>query len=92
MPIYSKEMGGTVVLHLNSMQRQKKFARTCLTFISLSVVCTATTILAIIGLDGDRKVYNFTTMTFFLVTGLSCLVMLAFLISMIRKSFTDELN
>mmetsp|Transcript_47434 Transcript_47434/g.62760 ORF Transcript_47434/g.62760 Transcript_47434/m.62760 type:complete len:117 (-) Transcript_47434:733-1083(-) len=38
------------------------------------------------------KYYNYSTATLFCCTGASCLTMLIFLISIIRRTFTDELN
>ena len=40
----------------------------------------------------ESKAYQYTTLSFFLTTGLACLIMLTLLIHTIRRTFTDELN
>jgi len=39
-----------------------------------------------------NRTYDILTASYFFLTGFACIVVLSFLISMIRKTFTDELN
>ena len=40
----------------------------------------------------ESKAYQYTTLSFFLITGGACCIMLTLLIHTIRSAFTDELN
>lgn len=69
--------------------------RLCLGVVSAAVILTAALILLvdnIHGTNGSSVVYDAVTDTFFAFTGIACVVVLAFLITMIRAMFTDELN
>ena len=60
---------------------------------TFTVVCSVAMIFTLNGIPTHTSdIYNYLTSVFYCLTGAACLLVLVLLITIIRKTFTNELN